>query len=69
VWRLPSTEEAAAKESVQGGWRDGSVVKSADCSSRGPEFKSQKPYGGSQPSLMSNKYKNKQTKQKKGKKN
>lgn len=24
-----------------GGWWDGSVVKSADCSSEGPEFKSQ----------------------------
>jgi hypothetical protein len=26
---------------IKGGWRDGSVVKSTDCSSRGPEFKSQ----------------------------
>jgi hypothetical protein len=34
------------------GWRDGSVVKSTDCSSRGPEFNSQQPYGGSQPSEM-----------------
>jgi len=34
------------------GWRDGSVVKSTDCSSRGPEFNSQKPHGGSQPSVM-----------------
>ena len=34
-----------------GGWRDGSVVKSTDCSSKGPEFKSQEPHGGSQPSL------------------
>jgi hypothetical protein len=32
-------------------WRDGSVVKSADCSSEGPEFKSQQPHGGSQPSI------------------
>jgi hypothetical protein len=31
------------------GWRDGSAVKSTDCSSRGPEFKSQQPHGGSQP--------------------
>jgi hypothetical protein len=29
------------------GWRDGSVVKSTDCSSRGPEFKSQQPHCGS----------------------
>jgi hypothetical protein len=35
-----------------GGWRDGSEVESADCSSRGPEFKSQQPHGGSQPSVM-----------------
>ena len=33
------------------GWRDGSVV-STDCSSEGPEFKSQQPHGGSQPSVM-----------------
>jgi len=33
-------------------WRDGSVVKSTDCSSRGPEFNSQQPHGGSQPSVM-----------------
>ena len=33
------------------GWRDGSVVKSTDCSSRGPEFNSQQPHG-SQPSVM-----------------
>jgi hypothetical protein len=30
------------------GWRDGSVVKNTDCSSRGPEFKSQHP----QPSVI-----------------
>jgi hypothetical protein len=34
------------------GWRDGSAVKSTDCSSRGPEFNSQQPRGGSQPSVM-----------------
>jgi hypothetical protein len=33
-------------------WRDGSVVKSTDCSSRGPEFKPQQTHGGSQPSVM-----------------
>jgi hypothetical protein len=33
-------------------WRDGSAVKSTDCSSRGPEFNSQQPHGGSQPSVM-----------------
>ena len=34
------------------GWRDGSIVKSTDCSSKGPEFSSQQPHGGSQPSEM-----------------
>jgi hypothetical protein len=28
------------------------VVKSIDCSSRDPEFNSQQPHGGSQPSVM-----------------
>jgi hypothetical protein len=42
-----------------GGWRDGSAVKSTDCSSRGPEFNSQQTSimvpgynGGSQPSVI-----------------
>ena len=35
-----------------GGWRDGSVVKSTDCSSRGSGFNSQKRHGVSQPSVM-----------------
>jgi hypothetical protein len=30
----------------------GSVVKSTDCSSRGPEFNSQQSHGGSQPSVI-----------------
>ena len=34
-----------------GDWRAGSVVKSTDCSSRGPEFNFQQPHGGSQPSI------------------
>jgi hypothetical protein len=38
-----------------GGWRDGPAVKSTDCSSRGPEFKSQLPHGGSQPSALESK--------------
>jgi hypothetical protein len=32
--------------------RAGSAGKSTDCSSEGPEFKSQQPYGGSQPPVM-----------------
>jgi hypothetical protein len=35
-----------------GGWRDGSVVKSTDCSSESPEFKYQQPHGGSQSFVM-----------------
>jgi hypothetical protein len=35
------------KEIQKRGWRDGSVGKSTDWSSRGPEFKSQQPHGGS----------------------
>jgi hypothetical protein len=34
------------------GWRNGSAVNSTDCSSEGPEFKSQQLHGGSQPSIM-----------------
>ena len=34
------------------GWRDSSAGKSTDCSSRGPEFNSQKPHGGSRPLVM-----------------
>jgi hypothetical protein len=32
--------------------RDGLEVKSTGCSARGPEYNSQQPYGGSQPSEM-----------------
>jgi hypothetical protein len=34
------------------GWRAGTGVKSTDCSSRDPEFNSQQPHGGSNPSVM-----------------
>jgi hypothetical protein len=33
-------------------WRDSSVVKSTDCSSRSPEFNFQQPHGGLLPSVM-----------------
>jgi hypothetical protein len=39
-------------EAEEEGWRDGSWVKSTDCSSKGPEFKFQQPHGDSQPSVM-----------------
>jgi ribosome assembly protein YihI (activator of Der GTPase) len=45
-------ERKRKKEKRRRGWKDGSVVKSANCSSEGPEFKSQQPHGGSQPSIM-----------------
>jgi hypothetical protein len=35
-----------------GDWRDGSAVKSTECSSRGPQFNFQQPHGSSQPSVM-----------------
>jgi hypothetical protein len=34
------------------GCREDSAVKRTDCSSRGPEFKSQQPHSLSQPSVM-----------------
>jgi hypothetical protein len=35
-----------------GGWKDGSAVKSIDYFSRGPEFNSKQSHGGSQPSVI-----------------
>jgi len=51
---IPSCSENLASLKIQahGGRREGSEVKSTGCSSRGPEFKSQQPYGGSQPPTM-----------------
>jgi hypothetical protein len=40
------------KEKQKGDRRDGSVIKSTDCSSRGPELQFLQPHGGSQPSAM-----------------
>ena len=40
------------KRSWKRSWRDGSEVKSSGCSSRGPEFNSKQPHGGSQPCIM-----------------
>ena len=45
-----SREGFFLKEDLWGG--DGLAVKSTNCSPRGPEFKSQQPHGGSQPSAM-----------------
>ena len=38
--------------SINLGWQDGSAGKSTDCPSKGPEFRSQQPRGGSQPPIM-----------------
>jgi hypothetical protein len=46
-----SSLQCYINESIIQGWRDGSEVKSTDCSSRGPEFNSQQLRGGSQPSV------------------
>jgi hypothetical protein len=40
------------KTKTFGGWRDVSAVKSTVYSSRDPEFNSQQPHCGSQPSVM-----------------
>ena len=40
------------KKKIAEGWGDDSEVKSTDCSSKGPEFNSQQPHSGSQPSVM-----------------
>jgi hypothetical protein len=46
------TMELDSSVKKNGGWQGSPVVKSTDCSSRGPEFKSQQPRGGLQPSVM-----------------
>jgi hypothetical protein len=48
----PNFSADVRKIKAMRGWRDGSEVKSTDCSSRGLEFNSQQPHGGSQPSVM-----------------
>jgi hypothetical protein len=40
------------RNKIFGGCRDGSVVKSIDCTSRGPELNSQQLHGSSQTSVM-----------------
>jgi hypothetical protein len=58
VYRMNSRTAKAAqsnpvlKNKKTLGWRDGSAVKSTDYSSRDPQFNSQQPHGGSQPSVM-----------------
>jgi hypothetical protein len=53
IWGIITSRHTSALRSNKvWGWRDDSVVKSIDCSSEGPEFKSQQPHGGSQPSIM-----------------
>jgi hypothetical protein len=49
---LHSNNLKKKKKNKKKDWRDGSAVKSTDCSSKGPEFNSQQPHGGSQPSVI-----------------
>jgi hypothetical protein len=49
---MPGLMVLGSKRKQTEGQRDGSAVKSTDCSSRGPEFNSQQPHVGSQPSVM-----------------
>jgi hypothetical protein len=50
--RNPVSKKPKKKKKKLGGWRDGSAIKSIDYSSRGSEFNSQQPHGGSQPFVM-----------------
>jgi hypothetical protein len=54
IQRNPVSKNQKKKKKIHlRGWRNGwRMVKSTDCSSRGPEFKSQQPQGGSQPSVI-----------------
>jgi hypothetical protein len=52
ILKMNHLEIYSKKKKKGGGWRDGSAVKTTDCSSEGPKFKSQQPHGGSQPSVM-----------------
>jgi hypothetical protein len=57
---ISATQEAEAgglleqqpTNKVKGAGEMAQQVRAPDCSSKGPEFKSQQPHGGSQPSLM-----------------
>jgi hypothetical protein len=44
--RLPQAKESSAGAVEMAQW-----VRAPDCSSKGPEFKSQQPHGGSQPPI------------------
>jgi hypothetical protein len=51
TWGRVTNAKGLLKSHIEG-WRGGSAAKSTHCSSRGPEFNSQQPHGGSQPSVM-----------------
>jgi hypothetical protein len=56
-WRKRSKEREGDREGlgegkvIQGAGEMAQQVRAPDCSSEGPEFKSQQPHGGSQPSV------------------
>ncbi|XP_060238453.1 transmembrane protein 116 isoform X4 [Meriones unguiculatus] len=49
---LHSKSTASVTVTIYRSWKGGSEVKSTACFSKGPEFNSQQPHGGSQPSIM-----------------
>jgi hypothetical protein len=49
---LKNTKLFSHLKDILGRWRDCSVVKSTVCSSRGLDFNSQQPHGGSQPFVI-----------------
>ena len=51
-WTARQLHRETLSKDKKRGWRDGSEVKSIACSSKGTEFNSQQPHGGSQPSVM-----------------
>jgi hypothetical protein len=46
------TNKQTNKQKFEGAGEMAQQLKSTDCSPRGPEFNSQQPHGGSQPSVM-----------------
>ena len=46
------TRDTLLQNREEQGWRGGSEVRSTDCFSRGPEFKSHQPHGGSKLPVM-----------------
>jgi hypothetical protein len=52
VYTCSSQVVAPIRKCGPGAGEMAQMVKNTDCSSEGPEFKSQQPHGGSQPSVQ-----------------